>query len=142
MRRMLVLLLILPLLLSACGGGDTTVPDPPASTPFESSGSPQVDAAIADWRTSAWEAMAADGVKPETKEERVFQSTASLAEIDAFYGELTTNGWWRLQRMPGLSGNVLLSGFETGTTALVIGAIDASQYGGEGTVIYTLKGTK
>jgi hypothetical protein len=142
MRRMLLALLLVPLFLSACGGGDTTVPDPPAATPFESSGSEQVDAVIADWRTAAWDAMAADGVKPETKEEKIFQSSATLTEVDSFYGQLTSNGWWRLQRMPGLTGDVLLAGYEQGTTALVIGAIDATKYGGEGTVIYTLKGTK
>lgn len=44
--------------------------------------------------------------------------------------------------MPGLQGDVLLDGYEHGTTALVIGAIDASKFGGEGIVVYTLRGTK
>ena len=143
MRRVLVLLLVFPLLLAACGGsGDTTVPDPPSATVFESSGSQQVDALIADWRTAAWEQMAADGVKAESKQEKVFQTTAGLADVDKFYNELTTKGWVRLQRMPGLKGDVLLSGYEHGTTSLVVGAVDASKYGGSGVVIYTLKGTK
>src|SRR5690606_35942538 len=143
MRRIYVgLLLLLPRVLTACGGGDTTVADPPGARPFETSGSEQVDALIADWREVAWEAMLRDGVKPETKEEKIFLSTASLAEIQEHYESLTSNGWWRLQRMPGLSGDVLLTGYEHGTTSLVVGAVDASAYGGEGTVIYTLKGTK
>jgi hypothetical protein len=142
MRRILMLLL-LSFVLAACGGGgDTTVPEPPSSRPFESSGSQQVDALVADWRTVAWEQMAADGVKPESKVEQVYQSTASLAEIDTFYGELTTRGWYRLARMPGLRGDVLLSGYENGVTSLVVGAVDASKFGGEGVVIYTLKGAK
>ncbi|HWQ12739.1 MAG TPA: hypothetical protein VNL77_08065 [Roseiflexaceae bacterium] len=143
MRRILALLLIVSLFLAACGGGgDTTVPPPPASRPFESSGSEQVDALVAEWRTVAWEQMVADGVKPETKEERVYLSTASLAEIDRFYGELTAKGWYRLARMPGVKDDVLLNGYEHGATSLVVGAVDASKYGGQGVVIYTLKGTK
>jgi hypothetical protein len=141
MRRYLALLLLMPLFLTACGGGDITVPDPPAAQPFTSS-SPQVDAIIEEWRTVAWEAMAADAVKPETKVEAVFQSTASLEDIETHYGTLTTRGWWRVRTMPGLQGDVLFAGYEQGTTAIVIGAIDASKFGGEGTVIYTLMGTK
>ncbi|MEN9938898.1 MAG: hypothetical protein RLZZ387_5477 [Chloroflexota bacterium] len=142
MRRVLVFLMLLPLLLTACGGGDTTVADPPASQPFAGSESEQVNGLVEDWQRVAWEEMAADGVKPETKEEKIYQSTASLADIEKFYGELTTKGWYRLNRMPGLQGDILLAGYEHGTTALVVGAIDASKHGGEGVIIYTLKGTK
>jgi hypothetical protein len=143
MRRILFLLLLVPLVLTACGGGgDTTVPPPPAATPFESSGSAQVDALVADWRTAAWEQMAADGVKPETKVEQVYQSTATLADVEKAYADLTNKGWIKLPRMPGLQGDVLLTGYEHGTTALVVGAVDASKFGGQGVVIYTLKGTK
>lgn len=143
MRRVIVLVLLMPLVLAACGGGgDTTVPAPPASQPFESSGSEQVDALIADWHEAAWAAMAADGVKAESKVEAVYQSTASLADIETFYQDLTTKGWHRLSRVPGAEGDLMLSGFEHGTTALVVGAVDASAFGGSGVVIYTLKGTK
>jgi hypothetical protein len=142
MRRFFVLLLMAFVLAACGGGGDTTVPAPPASTAFESSGSQQVDTLIEDWREVAWAQMAADGVKPETKIESVYQSTASLADIQTFYDDLTTKGWWRLARMPGVEGDVMLSGYEHGTTALVVGAVDASKFGGNGVVVYTLKGTK
>lgn len=143
MRRIVILLLLLPLVLTACGGsGDTTVAPPPASATFERSGSDQVDALIGQWREAAWAQMAADGVKPETKVEAVYQSTASLAEISTHYDQLTNNGWHRLQRLPGVTGDLLLSGYEHGTTALVVGAVDASKFGGSGVVVYTLKGTK
>jgi hypothetical protein len=141
MRRFLALILILPVLLTACGGGDITVPEPPAAQPFASS-SPEIDAIIAEWRTAAWDAMLADAVKPETKVEAVYQSSASLNDIDSHYSGLTSRGWWRVRTMPGLQGDVLLAGYEQGTTALVVGALDASKFGGTGTVIYTLKGTK
>lgn len=143
MRRVLLLLLLIPLVLTACGGSsDTTVPTPPASSAFESSGSSQVDKLIASWREVGWAQMAADGVKAESKVEAIYQTTASLAEIDSHYQQLTNNGWHRLQRLPGVSGDVMLSGYEHGTTALVVGAVDASKFGGTGVVVYTLKGTK
>jgi hypothetical protein len=123
--------------------GDVTVPPPPNAQPFESSGSPKVDQIIASWRSVAIEEMKKDAVKEETLVEEIFIiDNGSLADVQNHYMALTQNGWWHVRRMPGLQGDVLLDGYEHGTTALVIGAIDASKFNGKGIVVYTLRGTK
>lgn len=143
MWRMLTLALVALVMLTACGGGDTTVTAPPSSRPYESSGSEQVDAIIAAWQTAALEEMRKDAVKEETLAEAIYVvDDGTLQDVHNHYLALTQNGWWHLKRMPGLQGDVLLDGFEHGTTALVVGAIDASKFGGDGIVVYTLKGTK
>jgi hypothetical protein len=144
MRRLLLpALLIGALILSACAGGSTDVPPPPASEAYAPDNETEVGRLITTWQTVAWAEMEKDLVKPETKVEAIYRSTASLEDIAAFYDSLVeTSGWWRLKRMPGLQGDFLLAGYEHGTTALVVGAVDASQLGGDGVVIYTLKGTK
>jgi hypothetical protein len=120
-----------------------TVPPPPNAQPFESSGSSKVDQIIASWRSVAIEEMKKDAVKEETLVEEIFIiDNGSLADVQNHYMALTQNGWWHVRRMPGLQGDVLLDGYEHGTTALVIGAIDASKFNGKGIVVYTLRGTK
>lgn len=143
MWRMLTLALVALVMLTACGGGDTTVVAPPSARPYESSGSEKVDTIIAAWKTAALEEMRKDAVKEETLAEEIFiVDDGTLQDVQNHYMALTQNGWWHLKRMPGLQGDVLLDGFEHGTTALVVGAIDASKFGGDGIVVYTLKGTK
>jgi hypothetical protein len=44
--------------------------------------------------------------------------------------------------MPGVQGGVFLDGFEIGSTTFVVCAVDATQLGGTGVVVYTVKGTK
>lgn len=143
MWRIVALVALALFTLTACGGGDTTVPPPPQSRPFESSGSEKVDAIIAGWKTVALEEMRKDAVKEESLAEAVYiVDNSTLEDVHKHYAALTNNGWWHLPRMPGLQGDVLLDGYEHGTTALVVGAIDASKFGGQGIVVYTLKGTK
>lgn len=141
--RIVAITLVALLTLAACGGGDVTVPPPPNAQPFESSGSPKVDQIIAAWRNIAVEEMKKDAVKEETLVEAIFIiADGSLEDVQNHYMALTQNGWWHVRRMPGLQGDVLLDGYEHGTTALVIGAVDASKFNGSGIVVYTLRGTK
>jgi hypothetical protein len=131
------------MVLSACGPpADTTIPEPPQSSAFTSSSNTKLNTLIERWKQSAPESMRVDGVKPESIEERVYVSSASLQEIADFYRGLTQKGWHALPRMPGLQSGILLAGYEIGTTALVVGAFDATQYGQNGVIVYTLKGTK
>ncbi len=143
MVRKLVMLFFLATVLSACGAsGDTTVPDPPKSAVYAPGANAKIDGVIAGWQTGAWGEMTKDGVKAESKLEKVYTSTASLDELNAFYNSLVDKGWMRVSAMPGVKAPYLLSGYDHGTTSLVVGAIDATQFGGTGTVIYTLKGVK
>lgn len=141
--RIITIVILALFALAACGGGDVSVPPPPNAQPFESSGSPRIDQIIALWKNVAIEEMRKDAVKEESLVEEIFIVTdGSLEDVQNHYMALTQNGWWHLQRMPGLQGDVLLDGYEHGTTALVVGAIDASKFGGKGIVVYTLRGTK
>lgn len=144
MRRTLLMLLLAGFVLSACAGGDTTVPPPPNGQKVtEAVGNAQVDTILTEWRSVAQTAMRNDAVKPETMVEEIYTTTSSLAEIKAHYNTLTTRGWYTVKKMTNTSNDqMLLLGYEHGTTALVVGAIDAKVVGGEGIVIYTLKGTK
>ncbi len=141
--RVIAIVILSLLALTACGGGDVSVPPPPNAQPFESSGSPKIDQIIEAWKSVAIEEMRNDAVKEESLVEAIFIiKDGSLEDVHNHYAALTQEGWWHLKRMPGLQGDVLLDGYEHGTTALVIGAIDASKFGGSGIVVYTLKGTK
>jgi predicted small lipoprotein YifL len=144
MRRTLLLLLTLTIALTACGaGGDTTVPAPPQATKVEQAEIAEINQILTQWKTVAPEQMRADAVKPETLEENVYTSPGTLAEVKTHYNSLTNNGWYVVKNLVGAENDqVLLLGYEHGTTALVVGAIDASRFGGSGVVIYTLKGTK
>src|SRR6266545_3878753 len=83
MRRVVVCIVLLALVLAGCGGtpADTTVGDPPQSKVIEASGNPQIDKLVADWKTVVPTSMKDQLVK-EPIEEKVYQSTASLEEID------------------------------------------------------------
>lgn len=141
--RIIAMILLGLLALAACGGGDVSVPPPPNAQPFESSTSPKIDQIIASWKSVAIEEMRKDAVKEESLVEEIFIiNDGSLEDVQNHYMALTQQGWWHLKRMPGLQGDILLDGYEHGTTALVIGAIDASKFGGSGIVVYTLRGTK
>jgi hypothetical protein len=145
MRRVVVLcIVLLGLVLAGCGGtpADTTVGDPPQSKAIETSGNQQIDKVIADWKSTVKASMVEQQIKQETIEEKLYQSSASLTEIDAFYKQLTSKSWVVAPRMPGVQNGVLLTGYDIGNTALVIGAIDAKPLGGTGVVVYTAKGTK
>jgi hypothetical protein len=145
MRRVVVLcVVLLALVLAGCGGeaADTTVGDPPQSTVIETSGNQQIDKVIADWRTVVKASMVEQLVKQETIEEKVYQSSASLEEIDAFYKQLTENSWYAAPRMPGVQNGILLTGYDNGSASLIVGAIDAKPLGGTGVIVYTAKGTK
>ena len=143
MRRMIVGVVLLALLLAGCGGtpADTTVDDPPQSKVIEASGNQQIDKLVADWKTAVPATMKDQLVK-DPIEEKVYQSTASLEEIDAFYKKLTEKSWIESTRMPGIQNGILLTGYDSGNTALIVGAIDAKPLGGTGVIVYTAKGTK
>ncbi|MDZ4719526.1 MAG: hypothetical protein SH847_13810 [Roseiflexaceae bacterium] len=146
MRRTLFSLAVLVFALSACGvTGDTTVTLPPNATKVsESVNIKEIDTLITQWKKVAPEQMKADAVKPETLEETVYTAPSTLADIQTYYNNLvTTKGWFTVKKMTNLQNDqVVLLGYEHGTTALVVGAIDATRFGGTGVVVYTLKGTK
>ena len=135
--------LLLALVLAACGGtpADTTVGDPPQSKVIEASGNQQIDKLVADWKIAVPASMKEQLVK-DPIEEKVYQSNASLEEIDAFYKKLTENSWIESTRMPGIQNGILLTGYDSGNTALIVGAVDAKPLGGTGVIVYTAKGTK
>jgi len=144
MRHVVLLAILLAYILASCGGPppDTTVPDPPKSVPLERSDNDKINKLLEGWKREVPAAMKAAGVK-DPIEEKVYQSTASLQEIADFYKkELTAKNWIQAQRMPGVQNSVLVDGYDLGTTTLVIGAVDASQMGGSGVVVYTAKGSK
>ena len=143
MRRVVMSIVLLALVLAGCGGtpADTTVTDPPQSKVIEASGNQQIDKLVADWKTAVPASMKEQLVK-DPIEEKVYQSDASLEEIDAFYKKLTEKSWIAAARMPGIQNGILLTGYDSGNTSLVVGAIDAKPLGGTGVVVYTAKGTK
>jgi hypothetical protein len=136
-------MVLLALVLAGCGGtpADTTVEAPPNSTVIEASGNAQIDKLVADWKTAVPASMKEQLVK-DPIEEKVYQSTATLDEIDAFYKKLTDKSWVVAPRMPGVQNGILLTGYDSGNTALIIGAVDAKPLGGTGVIVYTAKGTK
>ena len=140
---MIVGIVLLALVLAGCGGtpADTTVGDPPQSKVIEASGNAQIDKLVADWKTAVPASMREQLVK-DPIEEKVYQSTASLQEIDAFYKTLTDKSWTVAPRMPGVQNGILLTGYDSGNTALIVGAVDAKPLGGTGVIVYTAKGTK
>jgi hypothetical protein len=144
MRRVLLALSILAFTLSACGAsGDTTVPLPPQATKVTSVEITQINDVVTEWKRVANEQLKADAVKPETIEENLYTAPGTLADIQTHYNTLTTKGWTTDNKMTNTGNDqLLLLGYEHGTTSLVVGAIDASRFGGKGVVVYTLKGTK
>ena len=144
MRRVIISsVLLLALVLAACGGtpADTTVGDPPQSKVIEASGNQQIDKLVADWKTAVQASMKEQLVK-DPIEEKVYQSTASLEEIEAFYKKLTEKSWIESTRMPGIQNGILLTGYDSGNTSLIVGAVDAKPLGGTGVSVDTAKGTK
>ncbi len=144
MRRVLLALSILVFTLSACGAsGDTNVDPPTQATKVESVEIKQINDVVTEWKRVANEQLKADAVKPETIEENLYTTPGTLADIQTHYNSLTAKGWITVNKLTNTGNDqMLLLGYEHGTTALVVGAIDASHFGGKGVVVYTLKGTK
>jgi len=138
-----VWIVLLALVLAACGGtpADTTVDGPPKSEVIEASGNAQIDKLVADWKTAVKASMTEQLVK-DPIEEKVYQSTASLEDIDTFYKKLIDKSWIVAPRMPGVQNGILLTGYDSGNTSLIVGAVDAKPLGGTGVIVYTAKGTK
>jgi hypothetical protein len=138
--------LIVALMISGCGGPppDTTVADPPKSTIFEKSDNAKINQLVDGWKSAVPAELTNDQnkIKPESIDQKVYQSTASLQEIADFYKTLTEKGWTEAPKMPGIQDNILIAGYQNGNTTLSIGALDATKFGGSGVVIYTAKGTK
>jgi hypothetical protein len=132
------------LVLASCGGppADTTVADPPKSTVFEKGSNEKINKLIDDWMSAGPDEMKNQKIKPETIEQKLYVSTASLQELADYYTTLTQKGWRKVGKLPDVQTGVLLSGYEIGSTTLVINAVDAGQLGGQGVLVYTLKGTK
>lgn len=146
MRRIFLLAVIslMALALSGCGGtpADTTIADPPRATQFEKGDNTQINKLVDDWKSTIPTEMQNQKIKPETIEQKVYLSEASIQEIADFYKTLNDKGWREVKKMPGLQDNVFLSGYESGSTTLVVDAVDTAQLGGKGILVYTVKGTK
>lgn len=147
MRRVIFVALILVVVLTGCGGSAAipAVPDPPKSTVFEQGDNQQINEFVARLKTQVPEEMKKQGVKDTAEQpivQQAYQSTASLQEIADFYKTLTQEGWTEDPKMPGIQDGVLITGYNHGNTTLVVNAVDASKFGGDGLVIYTVKGTK
>jgi biopolymer transport protein ExbD len=144
MRRVLLVLTILVLGLTACSAtGDTTVDLPAQATQVQTVEEETINSVLTDWKNVANEQMKADAVKPETLQEVTYTMPGTLADVQTHYNALTNKGWYTVKKMTNTSNDqILLLGYEHGTTALVVGAIDATRFGGNGVVVYTLKGTK
>ena len=140
---MILGIVLLALVLAGCGGtpADTTVEDPPQSKVIEASGNAQIDKLVADWKAAVPASMKEQLVK-DPIEEKIYESTASLEEIDAFYKKLIDKSWIVAPRMPGVQNGILLTGYDSGNTSLIVGAVDAKPLGGTGVIVYTAKGTK
>jgi len=146
MRRVVYAALV-ALLLAACGGGaaDTTVPAPPNSTVFEGGDNPKITQFVDQLKSQVPAQMKTHGIKDTPEQpivQEVYQSTSTLQEIGEFYRTtLTEKGWVEDQKMPGIQGGVLIDGYSTGSTTFVVNAVEATQLGGSGVLIYTVKGT-
>lgn len=146
MRRVLVLLLLCGLVLAGCGGStaDVTIPAPPKAAAFEKGDNQQVNQIVEGWQAQVPGVLEQYLIKKETIEQKVYQSSASLQEVVDFYKQQisTANGWVEARQMPGLQSGLFLNAYDHGSISLVIGAFDAAQVGGQGTVVYTAKGSK
>jgi hypothetical protein len=142
MRRVLFLAFVLAFVLVGCGGsGDTTVGVPPQATAIESSDNAQINTIITQLKQTVPQEMEAQKVKPETIEQNVYRTTASLQDVQNFYSGLTQKGWSHAHRIPGVQNNILYDSYSNGNTSLIVTAFDASALGGNGVIIYTAKGT-
>ncbi|KAB8140963.1 hypothetical protein F8S13_20790 [Chloroflexia bacterium SDU3-3] len=147
MRRAFFPMLCVALVLTACGGAaDLTVAVPPNSKVVETTGASTVDTLITSWRNTVPASMTERGIKAESLEQKVYTTTDSLEAVQAYYEAKfkDQNGWTRSMRSPGLDAaqGILIEGYEHSGTSMVVGAIDASKYGGSGVVIYTATGHK
>jgi hypothetical protein len=147
MKRVVVLLAFFALVLAGCGGasGDTTVPAPPNASEYQKGKSAQVDTIVEQLQAQVPQALLSQGVKSETLEEKVYQTSSSLKEVADFYNQqLPQNSWIQVRNMPGLQegAGFYTDAFDHSTTHLTIGAVDATKFGGTGTIVYTAKGTK
>jgi hypothetical protein len=98
---------------------------------------------VADWQAQVPATLVSQGVQQATIQEKTYQSSATLQEVADFYNRaLAENGWVEVRNMPGLQNGFYTTGYDHGTNHLAIGAVDARQFGGQGVVIYTARGTK
>lgn len=145
MKRVVVLLALFALVLAGCGGGsgEVVVPEPPSVSAYEKGSNEKIDTVVADWQAQVPATLVSQGVQQATIQEKTYQSSATLQEVADFYSKtLPENGWVEVRNMPGLQNGFYTTGYDNGTNHLAIGAIDARQFGGQGVVIYTAKGTK
>lgn len=148
MHRIGLIALMMALLLTACGGSaaDITVPAPPSATVIERSDNQQINQYIERLRAEVPVAMTALSIQDTAEQpilQQVYESTASLQEINDFYKTLTQQGWIQAAGMPLLQEGVLIDGYEHGNITLVIQAVEKAKFQDEGGVlIYTAKGTK
>ncbi len=146
MRRVLWVLLLGAFMLGACGGpaADLTTVPPPQATSVESTGNAEIDQILATWKESVPQAMVERQVRGDTIQQNVYQTTESLEAVANYYGAQfnSSKGWVASSRTPGLQPEqgLLISGYEHGTISLIVGAIDATKYGGTGVVVYTATG--
>ena len=144
MKRVVFTLALLAFVLAGCGGSsaDTTIAAPPNSSAYEKSSNAQINKIVDEWQAQVPAQLTQYQVTTESIEQKVYQSSSNLGDLAKFYGELTTKGWIETPRMPGLQDGFFAMGYDLGNTHLIVGALDATKYGGQGVVVYTAKGTK
>jgi hypothetical protein len=141
----IVLLVVCALaLLVACGGSAATVPTALAKNDSPAAASAPLEAIITGWKTEARAGLELGSVLPESIVEEAYTSSADLKAVDEYYNkQLGAGGWLYRKRTPGLNADgFMLSGYEQGNQALIIGAIDLTKFGGTGTYVYIVHGTK
>lgn len=148
MRRVVFPMLLVLLLLAACGGTafDPATVVPPNSKPIEATDNPKIDGVLSSWKNSVPQAFEDRGIKADSIKQNAYLTTDSLDQIQTHYVNRfkDKDGWVASTRTPGLDAaqGVLIDGYDHGTSSLIVGAIDAAKYGGQGVIVYTATGDK
>ena len=142
--RIVLLVVCVLTLLVACGGSAATVPSALAKNDSPAAASAPLEAIMTGWKTEARAGLELGSILPESIVEEAYTSSADLKAVDEYYNkQLGASGWLFRKRTPGLNADgFMLSGYEQGNQALIIGAIDLTKFGGTGTYVYIVHGTK
>lgn len=130
--------------LVACGGSAAAVPSALAKVDTALPADPALQSVVAGWKEAAKAGLELGTVKPESIVEEAYSSSADLKGVNDYYNkQLGSSGWTFRKRTPGLTEDgFLLSGYDQGNQSLIIGAVDLTKFGGTGSFVYVVHGTK